>query len=136
MERICADRLLCRPIAVIVSAFRRNLCANCMTAPHMDLLRGTTSSVHRDCATSCATSSPAAPTATTTTTTTAAVTAAMAAAAATRTATAAATAPMAATATENDDVFNFHDARTGVHQIGITSPHTYPLRAQWPIRSK
>ena len=24
---------LCRPIAVIVSAFRRNLCASCMTAP-------------------------------------------------------------------------------------------------------
>ena len=93
----------------------------------MDLLRGTGSSMHRDCATLCAASSPAAPTATistTTTTTTAAVTAAMAAAAAaaTTTAIAAATAPMAATAaaTENDDdVFSFCDARTGVHQTGV-----------------
>ena len=89
--------------------------------PHMDLLRGTASSMHRDCTMSCAASSPAVPTATTTT---AAVTAAMAAAAAaaTTTAIAAATAPMAAaaTATENDDdVFNFCDARTGVHQTGV-----------------
>ena len=94
----------------------------------MDLLRGTASSMHRDCATSCAASSPSAPTttiSTTTTTTTAAVTAAMAAAAAaaTTTAIAAATAPAAATAaataTENDDdVFNFCVART-VHQTGV-----------------
>ena len=84
--------------------------------------------MHRDCATSCAASSPAAPTATistTTTTTTTAVTAAIAAAAAAATITeiAAATAPMAATAaaaTENDDdLFNFCDARTGVHHTGV-----------------
>ena len=109
---------------------------DCPPPPHMDLLRGPASSMHRDCATSCAASSPAAPTttiSTTTTTTTATVTAAMAAAAAaaatTTTTIAAATAPMAAataattaaaTATENDDdVFNFRDARTGVHQPGV-----------------
>ena len=72
----------------------------------MDLLRGTASSMHRDCATSCAASSPAAPTATTTT---AAVTAAMAAAAATTTAIAVATTPMAATAAATENV----------HQTGI-----------------
>ena len=67
------------------------------------------------------------------------------AAAAAATAIAAATTPTAATATENDDVFDVCDARTGVHQTGVNLDNLISIErvntaSRWtrgpPIRSR